>query len=269
MRSPWKSSLATLWVIASLATGVAKAQAPQSPELAEAIAAYRNGGYSEAAARLNELLYPLKLRSRDDILDARITLALCYYILDRPLEAKAEFLRALDQDPDLSLDPLYTPPEILAFFAEIKANHERTRQTPSTVPSPPAEARPSKDERQSLALDLAPFGIAQLRAGRPAHGALLLSGEVLLTGTATGTWLWLVNKQDEVDGGDGYLDTDQEALVFTWVKRTNHAAFAGSALLFTYGLGDALWHVRSRDARVSFTPAVPGAELGVGVTLRF
>ena len=271
MRSPWKTWLATLLLVASTMFGDgAMGQTAGDPALTEAIEIYQNGGYPEAAARLDALLYPLRLNTSEDILQARVHLALSYHILGRVKQSSAEFMRALDQDPDLELDPLYVPPEILAFFAETKKTHQETRPTPSTVPSPTPTVVPAPEERMESVLDLAPLGIAQFRAGRPVHGGLLLSGEIFLGAVSTGTWLWLGNKQDEIDARDPPLfDDAQEAAVFTWVKRANNVAFFSTAALLAYGLGDAVWRTSARHNAVRLAPGAPGTQVGMQLTWEF
>lgn len=241
-----------------------QAQDQADPRLERAISAYHNGGFHEASAQLNALLYPLKLEEMDQILEARIYLGLCAYILERPEEAAAEFSRVLEVDPRYQLDPLYTPPDILAFFEQLRKKRLQARPTPSSVPTAPP-AIISRTAPQDFILDLAPLGIAQFRAQRPIHGALLLAGEMLLGTVATVTYLY---HRDYIyqDPPESY---DEQAAMLLRVKRVNQVTFWSTTALITYGAADALYRVGQKTAPITLRPMGTPGGVALSISGRF
>ncbi len=61
---------------------------------------YAYGNYEEAILQLQSLLYPVKLVTEEQVVEARELLALCYYVTGRLDRMGTEFAKLLYVDPD-------------------------------------------------------------------------------------------------------------------------------------------------------------------------
>ncbi len=208
---------------------------PPTEQLEKAINIYDHGGYLEAAALLNKLLYPLKLSRTEDIVKAKVYLGLCYYILGKRDEAGMEFRGVFKLDPDYQPDPLYIPEEVIAFINQFR-------------PSPPPP--PRRTDVQGLgetieasdqvpfqfhAANLLPLGIPQLRNGDRAKGLSLMLGEISLLALNIGSYYYLQTYNDP-----NGVPPDRYPYLLT-AKVTNISTFSLLALTVIYGMSDALY----------------------------
>lgn len=224
------------------------AQTPEQ-QLDWALSAYQNGGCPEAAAQLSELLYPLKLSSREDIRVARIHLGVCAYVLGDKEEAEREFRKVLMETPDLNLDPVQTPAALLEFFETVRVQVV-AEQGPAPVALTPSE------RARSFLLDVAPLGLAQFDQGHDLKGSLLFTGEFVLTFSTAATYAWLIQNEGIPADEDSYQLRQQ-------VRTANHLFFVGTAAVFGFGLVDGLYH----GDRLKWSPRISSgsdtAELGL------
>jgi hypothetical protein len=162
-----------------------------SSQLREVESLYATGEYSKAAQRLNNLLevestLASSERAQIYLMKARLELA-----FDRDREIKPWLRKAYQANPNLSLDPVKDPPQLLARWDEIKtaANNptlqsktDKTKSPEGRSTSPQyitAQASPSP-----FFIGLLPFGLGHFDAGRYKDGALFLSTELLVLLTA-------------------------------------------------------------------------------------
>lgn len=228
------------------------AQTPEQ-QLEWALSAYQNGGCPEAAAQLSELLYPLKLTSREDIRVARLHLGLCSFVLGDEDEAEREFRQVLLEAPELSLDPVLTPPALLDFFEQVRQRVLQEQAPPPATLTPSARAR-------SFFLDVAPLGLAQFDQGHDLKGSLLFTGEFVLTFSTAATYAWLVQNEGIPPTEDAYQLREQ-------VRTANHLFFVATTAVFSFGLVDGLYHgERLRWLGPRLTPGTSSAELGMTAT---
>ena len=92
--------------------------------LSQGMQAYQNGEYEDCIDRLTQAI-PL-LREDASKIEAYKTLAFAYMAFPKNDEARQQFCHVLRIDPAFELDPIMTPPKILAVFREA-----RKRCTPS------------------------------------------------------------------------------------------------------------------------------------------
>jgi len=207
----------------------------ESEGFQKAYAMYAYGDFKEAAKQFHSLLYPLVLKDKDEILKAYQYLGICYYILDQKLAAENEFRAILRTEPHYSLDPLFTPPQIVDFFNGLK------REIGMEV----------QRRRALFYLNFVPFGVGQFQNGQKAKGYVLLGveGTALLTNLVT----YYARKTMETSP-DVYSKEDiksanrlQDAqLIAFWV-------FVGTGV---YGIVDAVWNSPTEAERdgISITP---------------
>jgi len=193
----------------------------ESEGFQKAYALYAYGDFKEAAKQFHSLLYPLVLKDKDEILKAYQYLGICYYLLDQRLAAENEFRAILRTEPHYSLDPLFTPPQIMDFFNVLKR-----------------EIGMEAQRRKALFyLNFVPFGVGQFQNGQKTKGYIFLGveGTALLTNLVT----YYVRKTMETSP-DHYWKKDvktanrlQDAqLIAFWV-------FVGTGV---YGIVDAVWN---------------------------
>src|SRR4051812_26441559 len=89
-------------------------------ELRRARNEYAYGNYDAAVTQLRALLYPMKLSTDAQVIEARKYLALSYYLLDRAEGMKEEFAKLLFLDPDYELDPFTVAPAVVERFEAIR-----------------------------------------------------------------------------------------------------------------------------------------------------
>ena len=80
--------------------------------------AYENGEYQLCIDKLSKAI-PL-LKGEEERIDAFKTMAFAYMAFPRQQEARQQFCNILSLDPAFELDPVMTPPKILAVFQEAR-----------------------------------------------------------------------------------------------------------------------------------------------------
>ena len=144
-------------------------------ELRRAGNEYAYGNYEEAILQLQNLLYPMRLSSEQQVLEARELLGLCYYLTGRFEQVAAEFAKVLYLNPDHELDPFSIPPPVIEAFENVRRqlepqlNEIRKQKTNPTVTQPESRAtvpapplRIETVERSEFATFL-PFGVGQFQ----------------------------------------------------------------------------------------------------------
>ncbi len=227
---------------------------PPRAQLETAIDTYEHGGYLEAAAQLNKLLYPLKLSSHEDIVRAKVYLGLCYYILDKKEEAEQEFRGVFKLDPNYRPDPLFVPPEVIAFI-------ERFRPPP---PLPPRRTdvlglgetldAPGGAPFRFQARNMLPFGIPQFGHGDMGKGLALLAGEVSLLALNVGSYAYL-----KVYNDPGGVPAERYPYLLV-AKATNITTLSLLAISVIYGMGDALYRYQPESPAVTLRLDVEGGD---------
>ena len=162
-------------------------------ELRRAGNEYAYGNYEEAILQLQDLLYPMRLNSESQVVEARELLGLCYYLTDRFEQVAAEFAKLLYLNPDHKLDPFSVPPPVIEAFENVRLqlesqlNEIREQKVNPTV-TPVAKPGPIPNlpapqvqiiERSDFATFL-PFGVGQFQNGDKGLGALFASTEAAL-----------------------------------------------------------------------------------------
>lgn len=217
-------------------------------ELRRARNEYAFGNYDVAADKLRHLLYPMKLSTDAQVIEARKFLALSSYLLNRPDDVKEEFSKLLYLDPDYQLDPFSVAPAVVDQFEEIRRNLQPEldiiRQRKSEAKRATPEIRGVRRivttriiERSEVA-SLLPFGVGQFQNDDIAWGLALCVSQVVLLGANIGSYLWGLKLQ--------HYSAAQRGLVQSLVV-TQYASLA---------LFGATWSVGVFQARSHFTPTI-------------
>ena len=257
--------ICSLLALALAASPTASPTATGSPQdqLKQASATYDYGNYAAAAEQLDRLTQARVLEHPQDQIEAYRLLGLARFFSKQTEEARRAFLNLLSLDPDFQLDPLYVPPQAVAFFEGVRHDNqpllepirERRRATqqaiaqeevarqrllaqggPTTGPTTVVRERV---DRPSAPLALLPFGIGQFQNGNRGLGTAFAVAETLALASSIGCYLW-VESQRSSDG------TYTPALYPTAraLEAVQIATATGFLGLWVLGATEALWNLR-------------------------
>ena len=259
---PLGASLALAAMLAAAAPVDSLAGEDPLQTLSRARNSLRYGKYGDAIDDLLELLYPLRLDRREDAIEAREMLGVCYFYVGDKDNARSEFVELLKIAPSHRLDPLVHPPPLVEFFDAIRneideelarirkerlaAEQERKRKEQEAKARGKTKVEKiyfdRHSKRNSLALCFVPFGVGQFQNGENGKGAAFLAGELTLLGLNIATYHAAVGLQD----GAGKTPQEDEQLARGLVI-TQMVSLGALVALAVYGVV---------DAYLNFTPLV-------------
>jgi hypothetical protein len=240
-------------------SALASVDAPPVPileQLQRAKNEYAYGNYDLASQKLQSLLYPMRLESDAQVIEARHYLGIVHFLLDEKDAAKLEFLKLLYLSPAYQLDPFSVAPPIIELFESVRSAHASEleairinqreleaqqklgiKQANHKEIEPHTEFRVANHE----VVTFLPFGIGQFHNGDTGIGLILAVAQLSLLSLNIGSYLWLHGQR--VDGQAGYPSTAKASVdAATWTM-------IGSAV--TLGL---VWSFGVLHARLSFKP---------------
>jgi tetratricopeptide (TPR) repeat protein len=232
------------------------AQGPAPPtveqELRRAKNEYAYGNYVTAVESIRDLLYPMRLTSDEQVVEARKYLALSYYLLERYDEVGDEFAKLLHLDPDYELDPFTVAPPVIEMFEQVRQKLKpqldviRQLRSDSRLEEPPKVGVEREIERtvtqRSDFMTFMPFGAGQIQNGDLGWGVLFAFTELALLAVNVAAYLYSVYGVGDYDEGD----PEQRQLVQGLVV-TQYASLA---------LFGVTWSLGVFHARLRFVPAV-------------
>jgi tetratricopeptide (TPR) repeat protein len=241
---------AVLVVIAAAAAAATEARASPSQDLDHARQSFRQHDYDAAMKLATFLLYPdEKLALPVDLVEAHVILGASNFETGHRAEAKTEFEKALQIQPDKSLTDLLFSEGAIRLFdqtkTDIEARAERDAQL-RKLADERERIRKYKEslvvvERRSFGVNFVPFGAGQLQNKQQVRGVLFAAGEGLTGGISVGVFLYLAGKYG--------LDAQVPVLEGPGVRRlqqieigTGIAFFA----IYAWGVVDSLWHYKPR-----------------------
>jgi hypothetical protein len=239
-------------VLAVLAMLVAPAAAGASPaqDLEHARQSFREHDYDAAMKLTTFLLYPdEKLAQPVDLVEAHVILGASNFETGHRTEAKAEFERALQIQPDKSLTDLLFSEGAIRLFDQTKADIEARAERDAQLRKLADERERIRKYRESLVVveqrsfgvNFVPFGAGQFQNKQRVRGVLFAAGEGVTGGVSVGVFLYLASKYGlnaqvpRVDG-PGVLELQQIEI------GTGIAFFA----IYAWGVVDALLHYKPR-----------------------
>ncbi|MFN3199383.1 MAG: hypothetical protein ACE366_13350 [Bradymonadia bacterium] len=236
------------------------------PELQKALDHFDFGQFAEACT----LLEPLK--SQPGLTrQARITvlsrLGACHHYQGETAQARVAFQALLDADPSHALDPVQHPPELLAFFRDIKAGYARTPPAKPTREVPPSKTAAEGDGSKATAsapaqkshwVALSPFGAGQFQNQQVSKGVTMASLQTVSLGVGlVGLMLFEAEKDSGSFLGGGTFKNTEKANTYQSLYLAGFVGFAG---VWIYSIADAFYHFDSPPT-VTVTPTGNGLSI--------
>jgi hypothetical protein len=204
-------------VLALALFGVAPAAASPAQDLERARQSFRQHDYDAAMKLATYLLYPdEKLALPTDLVEAHVILGASNFETGHRAEAKTEFEKALQIQPDKTLTDLLFSEGAIRLFDEVKADIEARAERDAQLRKLADERerlRRCKEsfvfvEKRSFIINFAPFGAGQFQNKQPVRGVLFAAGQGITGGVSVGAFLYLAGKYglnakvpiDEVSG---------------------------------------------------------------------
>jgi hypothetical protein len=236
-------------VIAHAAMASSAAGSP-SQDLERLRQAFREHDYQSARVLATYLLYPdEKLAQPIDLVEAHVILGACNFETGHRAEAKVEFEKALQIQPEKTLTDMLFTEGVIRLFDETKADIDaRARRD--------AELRKIADERErirkyreslvvverrSFFVNFVPFGAGQFQNKQPGRGVLFAASQGVAAGISVGIFVYLAGKYGIVanvppSDGPGVHQLEQVEI----------GAGVAFWALYTWGVVDSLLHYKPR-----------------------
>ncbi len=238
-------------------------------ELRRAKNEYAYGNYTTAVGGLTGLLYPMRLTTDEQVIEARKVLALSYYLLGKLEPAREEFKKLLFLSPDYELDPYTIAPPIIDVFEtvrlqlkpELDAIRQRKSDQQMGLPTQVGFRRVIETritERSDFAT-LLPFGVGQFQNGDVGWGVFFAALELTLLSVNIAAHMYANSV-----GNYSPEQTERRLLV----QRLTVAQYAALAMFgLSWSLG--VFHARLHFApSIESTPVVRDEPLAPGAVLR-
>lgn len=188
-------------VVAIALAGVAHASPAQ--DLEHARQAFRQHDYDSAMKLATFLLYPdERLALPVDLVEAHVILGASNFETGHRTEAKTEFEKALQIQPDKSLTDLLFSEGAIRLFDETKADLEARAERDAQLRKLADERERIRRYKESLVVvekrtfvvNFAPFGAGQFQNKQPVRGLLFAAGQGITGGISAGVFLYLAGK---------------------------------------------------------------------------
>lgn len=234
----------------ALAAGATSAAASPAQDLEQARQAFRQHDFDSARKLTTFLLYPdEKLALPADLVEAHVILGASNFETGHRLEAKTEFEKALQLQPDKTLTDLLFTDGAIRLFDETKADMEARAERDAQLRRLADERERIRKyreslvvvERHSFGINFAPFGAGQFQNKQPVRGILFAAGQTLTGGASATIFLYLAGKYGltaKVPFADGNRVRQLQQL-----EIGTGVAFFG---LYAWGVVDALLHYKPR-----------------------
>jgi tetratricopeptide (TPR) repeat protein len=242
----------------------------EDPRLTRARYLFRHGDYDQAITHLVELLEPVKLERDEEVVVARETLGVCYFIRGDLEKARAQFVELLRLDTYYALDPLLYPPPLVEFYDGIrreieeelkriraerlaKEAAEREAAEKSEKEKPPNErVRVERwhQKENSLLIACVPFGAGQFQNGETGKGIAFLASEVALFTTNIAAYYAGMDLRQN----DGTIRPEDEDLAEA-LRVTQMVSLGLGLAVAAYGVVDAL--LNFKELEVEIMPGAP------------
>lgn len=270
-------SLALIAIVLASSFIASPASADELADFGAAQRAYEQGDYALALTLFEGMVGGATPRIRSEVLitESRKYLAASYLFEGRESDARAQFARLIEGNPDYILDPVAFPAAVHAIFSEVKAEvgaamRERTEAQEAAERERRERALRRLVEQQEriarlelLAQEVTientssrwiaalPFGTGQLQNGHRGLGLGLMSAQILLATTSVTTFIYhdfLNDQANEMRNANQPVDSRLVSLARS-VRITNQISTGLLGGVALAGIIDA--QVRFREGRSS------------------
>lgn len=238
-------------VIVLVALG-AVANASPAQDLERGRSSFRAGDWSSAIMVLESVLYPTpSLAHKDDEIDARVLLGAAHYQTGDQENAREEFEKALQKDPDRTITTLTFSSGAVRLFDQIKAEQRDRIERDAERKRLAETAEKLELYRKSLFvyearpyyMNFIPFGLAQYTQNRTRAGALFTLSQGITFATSVGIYGYLV-------GTYGFENSDVPLLEGRRVRQLQQLTIASGIAFYAFyafGVFDAIRHHKPRQ----------------------
>jgi hypothetical protein len=239
---------AVIGLALALVTATSIAAASPRQDLEQMRQSFRQHDYLTARKLATFLLYPdEKLGMPDDLVEAHVILGASSFETGHSAEARSEFEKALQIQPEKSLTGLLFSEGAIRLFDQTKADIEALAERDIQLRKLADERERIRRYRESLVVvekrsfivNFAPFGAGQFQNKQPTRGLLFAVGEGVTGGVSVGVFLYLsgkygLNAKIPVLDGNGVRQLQQLEI------GTGIAFYA----IYVWGVVDALLHYK-------------------------
>lgn len=266
----WPAAVLALAIAFSLP---ARAQS-QSENLKHAKDAFDYGDFA-GTSRILDRLDIDALPQESDRVEAYRLDGLSHYYLGKPTQAEAQqaarvaFFNLLKEDPDYQLDPLFVPPDAVAFLDSVRHDQETVLAPIRTYRRARLEEQQREQEARRQAsmvgpggapvekrfavnspiISYLPFGLGQFQNGNPGLGSVFAAGEGVSGLTSALSALMIEALRDPTTGmfkGASFGDQN-----YAQAQAFNIAKWIGAGIFY------ALWISGAIEAAVHYVPQRP------------
>jgi hypothetical protein len=235
-------------LVALAAAGTTGAAASPRQDLEQARQAFRQHDYDSARRLATFLLYPdEKLAMPADLVEAHVILGASNFETGHVVEAKTEFEKVLQIQPEKSLTDLLFSDGAIRLFDQTKAEVVQREQRDAQLRTLAEERERIRKykaslvivEKRSFIVNFAPFGAGQFQNKQPTRGVLFAVGQGITGGVSVGVFLYLASKYG--------LNAKVPALDGAGVRQLQQVEIgAGAAFyaIYAWGVVDALLHYK-------------------------
>jgi tetratricopeptide (TPR) repeat protein len=264
-----------LFALFVIAIGTTRVRADELNDFEAARTRYDRHEYARAADSFRTLVGtdPPRISNALLVLESRKYYGASLLFLGKKEEARAQFRRLLEQEPDYALDPLAFPTEVVATFDEVKASVrgdlERKRAQEAAIRAEIERAAQAAEElrlenlvrlrtlaeqeievtRNSRWIATVPFGVGQFQNGHKGLGVALAVAQGFAAATSVITF---IGYQQVADDKPTFSELDETNRIKRSWYTANVASFTTFAVLALAGIIDA--HMRFVPGRVRATP---------------
>ena len=243
-------ALAVVTAVIALAATAGSAAASPGQDLERLRQAFREHDYQSARVLATFLLYPdEKLAQPIDLVEAHVILGASNFETGHRAEAKLEFEKALQIQPEKTLTDMLFTEGVIRLFDETKADIEARARRDSELRKIADERERIRKyreslvvvERRSFLLNFVPFGAGQFQNKQPGRGVLFAASQGVAAGISVGIFVYLAGKYGivaNVPPGDspGVHQLEQVEI----------GAGVAFWALYTWGVVDSLLHYKPR-----------------------
>lgn len=259
------------WMLAVVIAAASAGEASASPtqDLDQARQSFREHDYDTARKLTTFLLYPdEKLALPGDLVEAHAILGASDFETGHRAEAKLEFEKALQIQPEKALTDMLFSEGVIRLFDETKADleaHARRDAELRKIADERERIRKYREslvvvERRSFGVNFVPFGAGQFQNKQPVRGIVFAAGEGITGGLSIGVFAYLTSKY-----GFNAAVPVADSNGARQLQQIEVGAGIAFYALYAWGVVDSLLHYKPRvqiEGDDSLLPPLPEAPSG-------